>query len=572
MTGKKVRVYWPVDQQWYIATVERYDPNVGEHLLRYPDGDTEWVCISEDHTTNAQYRPADHNGGLRRLPSLGGGVSFALSQSFGLPAAQSMGGPEDEKTMPLKSGHSHQQARLFQQLNLDRTESSMSSFGMYRQPSFGGGSGQQRGHHHQHQQSGGGSHQPFQILSPNSFAHSFASKSMDYGPPPLNHYPQQREEDRRSDMNSASPGARDSAPPAWPSDQYSDPNSFYDHGSGAPPPPHQPQQRMMLHAYPGNPPPYDAKHGPDKLHRPSVLSSSPKSTGTKARVDKKALAKAWTKAEDEHLLDLVLEMSHPLKWSIIAQSLSEYVAARNAGTPERTGKQCRERYVNHLNPRLKHTDFTPQEDATIWRMYATIGTQWAKMSKVIPGRTDNNLKNRFHNLKRQLQREEDSRKRQAVPDGYDNMVRVDRIRDVPAPLRTRIEDMWNHRRNIGLCAADSYAPDAPAGDGSRERDAANKKDGGTKAEEKDGQAEGSSASSSTAVAAEAAKRYRKFGPFEPVAEPSQCGRCGLFLPSVQCGNEICTKTGWCKVCTKVSMHLGGSVLRECLNLRKGQSC
>jgi hypothetical protein len=54
MTGKKVRVFWPVDAQWYIADVRQYDGGTGEHLLRHPDGDTEWVRIREDHTTNAQ--------------------------------------------------------------------------------------------------------------------------------------------------------------------------------------------------------------------------------------------------------------------------------------------------------------------------------------------------------------------------------------------------------------------------------------------------------------------------------------------------------------------------------------
>jgi hypothetical protein len=46
---------------------------------------------------------------------------------------------------------------------------------------------------------------------------------------------------------------------------------------------------------------------------------------------KKAATIAWTKEEDEHLLDMVFEMKHPLKWSVIAQNL---------GT-NRTGKQCR---------------------------------------------------------------------------------------------------------------------------------------------------------------------------------------------------------------------------------------
>ena len=45
MIGKKVQVFWPVDEQWYSGTVYEYDPTSGEHLLRYEDGDAEWVRI-----------------------------------------------------------------------------------------------------------------------------------------------------------------------------------------------------------------------------------------------------------------------------------------------------------------------------------------------------------------------------------------------------------------------------------------------------------------------------------------------------------------------------------------------
>jgi len=77
------------------------------------------------------------------------------------------------------------------------------------------------------------------------------------------------------------------------------------------------------------------------------------------------------------------------------------------------------------------------------------------MSKVIPGRTDNNLKNRFHNLKRQLQREEDGRLRAPEPEDYDKLVHADRVREVPRHLRTNIEDMWKQERHIGISAAAS---------------------------------------------------------------------------------------------------------------------
>lgn len=45
MIGKKVRVFWPVDDNWYDGIVHEYDPSSGEHLLRYEDGDSEWVRI-----------------------------------------------------------------------------------------------------------------------------------------------------------------------------------------------------------------------------------------------------------------------------------------------------------------------------------------------------------------------------------------------------------------------------------------------------------------------------------------------------------------------------------------------
>jgi hypothetical protein len=85
---------------------------------------------------------------------------------------------------------------------------------------------------------------------------------------------------------------------------------------------------------------------------------------------KKAGPKVWTKEEDQLLLNMVQSMRMPMKWSIVAQQMQD-----------RTGKQCRERYVNHLNPRLKVADWNPVEDATIFHLYNTAGSHWAKMSQ-----------------------------------------------------------------------------------------------------------------------------------------------------------------------------------------------
>ena len=55
----------------------------------------------------------------------------------------------------------------------------------------------------------------------------------------------------------------------------------------------------------------------------------------------------------------------------------------------RSGKQCRERWHNHLDPRVKKGDWTADEDQLIINMQAKLGNQWAKITRMLPGRTDN---------------------------------------------------------------------------------------------------------------------------------------------------------------------------------------
>lgn len=90
------------------------------------------------------------------------------------------------------------------------------------------------------------------------------------------------------------------------------------------------------------------------------------------------------------------------KWSFeedvrLACAVSAYGAKNwtyvKTHVPHRTDVQCRERWVNVLDPSIRLDGWTAEEDAKLWDTVTKMGGpgNWNQVAKELPMRTDNQV-------------------------------------------------------------------------------------------------------------------------------------------------------------------------------------
>lgn len=84
--------------------------------------------------------------------------------------------------------------------------------------------------------------------------------------------------------------------------------------------------------------------------------------------------------EDSAISELVEEYGTK-QWKLVAK-----VIKQKYNIKRRSAKQCRERWHNHLDPKINKDPISIQEEKKIFELHKTLGNKWAQIANILEGR------------------------------------------------------------------------------------------------------------------------------------------------------------------------------------------
>lgn len=132
--------------------------------------------------------------------------------------------------------------------------------------------------------------------------------------------------------------------------------------------------------------PYPINHNINPNFLKSVLNSLNKSDGDATANTKTKNKKEYKKFSifEDMQLKMIVNRLGPKNWTDISSLM-----------PNKTAKQCRDRYMNYLAPGIVHAKWTREEDIFLAQKFREFGPCWSKIQKFFPYRTSNSIKNRY---------------------------------------------------------------------------------------------------------------------------------------------------------------------------------
>jgi hypothetical protein len=95
-------------------------------------------------------------------------------------------------------------------------------------------------------------------------------------------------------------------------------------------------------------------------------------------------AKLFFSLGEDQLLIALVNRYGPNRWMEVSKEMRT-----------RTARQCRDRWRRYLDPHLKCSEWTYEDDEKLKELYSVFGSQWKKIGELMGNRSDLSIKNRF---------------------------------------------------------------------------------------------------------------------------------------------------------------------------------